>query len=196
MKSFYAVMNACQKVVNSNLCKTLYLIREAGVGNTKLAGNKIYRQIFTGSQHHHIKPTLSSVHYLATYHSLVNAALANELVVAGKTLSLQELEALVRDAEILHECTLLQELGIIPGGSIIVSPPLKAVKDFLLNFVISQQFLGRPTLIENAREQFSDIDEYQINQLIDQLCNENKIQLIDKAAKKNAQLICLVPKAS
>ena len=196
MKTFYSVMNACQKAVNSNLCKTLYLIRAAGVGNSKLAGNKIYKQIFTGSQHHHITPTLSSVHDLATYHSLVNAALANELVVVGKTLSLQELEALVRDAEILHECTLLQELGIIPGGSIIVPPPLKAVKDFLLNFVISQQFLGRPTLIENAREQFSDIDESKIDQLIDQLCQENKIKILDDRAQKNAQLICLVPKAS
>jgi GTPase SAR1 family protein len=196
MKSFYSVMNACQKVVNLNLCKTLYLIREAGVGNTKLAGNKIYRQIFTASQHHHITPTLSSVHYLATYHSLVNAVLANELVVAGKTLSLQELEALVREAKILQECTLLQELRIVPGGIVIQPPPLEAVKDFLLNFVISQQFLGRPTLIENTSSQFPEVDESKIDQLIDQLCQENQIRLLDDGAEKKAQLICLVPKAS
>jgi hypothetical protein len=65
-----------------------------------------------------------------------------------------------------------------------------------LNFVINQHFLGRPTLIENASKQFSDVDESQIDKLIDQLCQENKIQIIDDRAKKNAQLICLVPKAS
>ena len=197
MKPFYNVMDACQKVVNSNLCKTLYLIRAAGVGTAKLEGNKIYRQIFTGSQHHHITPTLSSVHYLATYHSLVNSVLANELVVVGKTLSLQELEALIRETEILHECTLLQNLGIVPTQPIIdPKPDLRQVKKFLLNVVITQQFLGRPTLIQNASSQFPDIAESQIDQLIEQLCQENQIQILDPDADPKAQLVCLVPKAS
>lgn len=198
MRPFYNVMDACQRVVNSNLCKTVYLIRSAGVGNSKLAGNKIYRQIFTGSQHHHIKPTLSSVHYLATYHSLVNAALANELVVAGKILSLQELEALVRKTEILHKCILLQNLGMVSSqnngkdnGKDRVD--LQDVKQFLLNVILNQQILGRPTLIQNASIQFSDVDESQIDQLIEQLCQEKKIQVIDPGAKPKEQLVCLVP---
>jgi hypothetical protein len=70
------------------------------------------------------------------------------------------------------------------------------VKDFLLNFVITQHFLGRQTLIQNASSQFPDVDESKIDQLIDQLCQENQIQILDDRAKKNAQLICLVPKAS
>lgn len=197
MKPFYNVMDACQKVVNSNLCTTLYLIRAAGVGTSKLEGNKIYRQIFTGSQHHHIKPTLSSVHYLATYHSLVNSVLANELVVAGKTLSLQELEELIRKSEILHECSLLQDLGIVPMQPIIdPNPDLLQVKKFLLNVVITQQFLGRSTLIQNANSQFPDIAESQIDQLIEQLCQENQIQILDPGADPKAQLVYLVPQAS
>jgi hypothetical protein len=198
MQSFYAVMNACKKVVNSNLCQTLYLIRAAGVGNSKLAGNKIYKQIFTGSQHHHITPTLSSVHYLATYHSFVNAVLANELVVAGKTLSLKELEALVREAEILHECTLLQDLEIVPkknGGGNGKIKKLQKVKQFLLNVVITQQFMGLQALVEKTEREFSEVDESQIEQLIQQLCEENKIQILDPGAKKEAQFVFLVTKS-
>jgi hypothetical protein len=190
-------MNACKKVVNSNLCKTLYLIRTAGVGNSKLAGNKIYKQIFIGSQHHHITPTLSSVHYLATYHSFVNAVLANELVVAGKTLSLQELEALVREAEILHECSLLQALGIVPkknGGGNGKDENLQKVKQFLLNVVVTQQFMGLQALVEKAEREFSEVDESQIEQLIQQLCQENKIHILDRDAKREAQFVFLVTK--
>jgi hypothetical protein len=197
MKPFYNVMDACQKVVNSNPCKTVYLIRAAGVGNSKLAGNNIYRKIFTGSKHHHIKPTLSSVHYLATYHSLVNAALANELVVAGKTLSLQKLETLVRETEILHKCILLQKLGIVSSqnnsedngkGKV----DLQDVKQFLLNVLINQQYMGLQALLDKACSNFSQVDEAQIDQLIQQLSQENKIQIFDDKAKRKAQFVFLV----
>ena len=198
MKTFYSVMNACQKVVNLNLCKTLYLIREAGVGNSKLAGNRIYRQIFTGSQHHHITPSLSSVHDLATYHSLVNAALANELVVAGKTLSLQELEALVCETQSLHKCSLLQDLEIIPkendGGNSNGhgKVDLQEVKQFLLNVVITQQFMGLQALVDQVCSKVSQVVEAQIDQLIQQLCHENKVQILDHNAKRESQFILLV----
>lgn len=197
MTTFYSVMNACHKAVSSNLCKTLYLIRAAGVGNSKLAGNKIYRQIFTGSQHHHITPNLSSVHYLAAYHSLVNSALANELVVAGKSLSLQELEALVRKTKILHKCSLLQDLGIVPkkpNGTNGNGKTLQEVKQFLLSIVITQQFMGLQALVEKADREFSEVDESQIEQLIQQLCQENKIQILDPDAKREAQFVFLVTK--
>jgi hypothetical protein len=85
-------------------------------------------------------------------------------------------------------------LGIVPGDP--PPPPLEPVKEFLFNFVITQQFLGRQTLIQNASSQFPDVDESQIDQLIDKLCQENKIQILDPRAKPKAQLVCLVPKAS
>jgi hypothetical protein len=198
MTTFYSVMNACQKVVNSNLCNILYLIRAAGLGNSKLAGNKIYRQIFTGSQHHHITPSLSSVHYLATYHSLVNSALANELVIAGKSLSLQELEALVGETKSLHKCSLLQDLEIIPkendGGNSNghEKVDLQEVKQFLLNVVITQQFMGLQALVDQACSKFSQVVEAQIDQLIQQLCHENKVQILDHNAKRESQFILLV----
>jgi Cdc6-like AAA superfamily ATPase len=196
MGSFFRVMEACRKAVNQNLCKTLYLVREEGVGNRNNKGYQLYTQIFTNSPHRRITPKALSVQYLVTYYDLVKDAREGDLVVRGESLNVKNLKDLIRESKVLHDCPLLQELGMVNG----VYPPkktdLQPVKDFLFNFVITQHFLGRQTLIQNASSQFTDVDESKIDQLIDQLCDENKIQLLDDRAKKNAQLICLVPKAN
>jgi GTPase SAR1 family protein len=199
MKSFFNVMNACQRAIQQNLCQTLYLIRIGNVGNAKLAGYKIYSQIFTGTKHIHIKPNLASVHYLATYHSLVNSALAQELVVAGKVINLQALQSLVRESKILEQCTLLQDLGIVSkqkpdkeNGT--KTKDLRPVKDFLLNLVKTQGYMGVPTLIFQATSQFSDVKETETQHLIDLLCQEKKVKIINPKSKLPDQLICLVTK--
>jgi hypothetical protein len=127
---------------------------------------------------------------------LVKDAREGDLVVRGESLNLKNLKALIHESKVLQDCPLLQELGIVKGVVLPKKPDLQPVKDFLLNFVITQHFLGRQTLIQNASSQFPDINESQIDQLINQLCQENQIQILDARAKKNAQLICLVPKAS
>lgn len=197
MKSFFNVMNACQRAIQQNICKKLYLIRIGSVGNAKLAGYKIYSQIFTSTKHIHIKPNLASVHYLATYHSLVNSALAQELVVAGKTTTLPALQYLIRESEILQKCTLLQDLGIVAkqepeknnGNS---KQDLRPVKDFLLNLVKTQGFMGVPTLIKEAGSQFPSVKETDIKYLIELLCQERKVKIIDPKSKLEDQLIRLV----
>ncbi|MCL1469694.1 ATP-binding protein [Argonema antarcticum] len=196
MNSFVHLMNACQKVIQQNACENLYLIRAVTVGNARLAGYQIYQQIFTASQHRHIKATLSSVHYLAAYHSLVNSALANELVVAGKTVSLKELEALIRDAEILNNCSLLKELGIVQKTDISTDQNLdfKDVREFLLNVVQTQGYLSKNTLNKNAIGKFFDVNKTQVEQLIQQLIKENKIQLVNPSDPPNDHLVCFVPK--
>jgi hypothetical protein len=196
MGTFFHIMEACRKAVEHNLCQTLYLIREEGVGKPNNKGYKLYTQIFTGSPHRRITPNALSVQYLVTYYDLVKDAREGDLVVRGKSLNLKDLKTLIHESKVLHDCPLLQELGIVDGVVTLKKPDLKPVKDFLLNFVITQQFLGRQTLIQNARSQFPDVDESKIDQLIEQLCQENQIQILDDRAKKNAQLICLVPKAS
>ncbi|MGH8002236.1 MAG: ATP-binding protein, partial [Brasilonema sp.] len=113
MNSFFNMMTACQKAIQQNLCQTMYLLRAGGVGKPNLVGNQLYQQIFTNTNHRHIKPNLSSVHYLATYHSFVNSVEANELLLVGKTITLQELQTLVRECNILQKCTLLQDLEIL-----------------------------------------------------------------------------------
>ncbi|GCL42592.1 ATP-binding protein [Dolichospermum planctonicum] len=199
MNSFYHIMNACQTVLQKNLCQTMYLIRGGDLGKPNMAGNQLYRQIFTDTNHVHIKPSLQSIHYLATYQSLVNSAKSQELVIGGKTINLQELETLINKSEILHKCTLLQDLGIVskpkpePETNGKEGEDLRPVKDFLLNLVKTQHLLGKPTLIDNAISNFPTVNEAQINVLIQQLCEENKIQILDPKAKPEAQLICLVP---
>jgi hypothetical protein len=199
MTSFFNAMNACQKAVQQNLCQTLYLIRAANLGTAKLAGNQLYTHIFTNTNHRHIKPDKSSVHYLATYHSFVNSVLANELVLAGKTTTLQELQTLTRECNILQKCSLLQDLMIVSKTSEEKDNgngkhDLQPVKNFMFNLVKTQSFMGVPTLIQKAGEQFSVVKESEIQQLIKELCQEQKVEYFDPKAKPEDQLLCLVPK--
>lgn len=194
MASFYHVMNACQTVLQKNLCQTMYLIRGGDLGKPNMAGNQLYRQIFTDTNHVHIKPSLQSIHYLATYQSLVNSAKSQELVIGGQTINLQRLETLINESEILNQCTLLQDLGIVskpnpkPNGK-----DLRPVKNFLLNLVKTQGYMGVATLISQASNQFCDVKETEIRSLIEQLYQENKVKTVNPEAKLSEQLICLIP---
>ena len=198
MNSFYHIMNACQTVLQKNLCQTMYLIRGGDLGKPNLAGNQLYRQIFTNTNHVHIKPSLSSIHYLATYQSLVNSAKSQELVIGGKTINLQRLETLINEAEILNQCTLLQDLDIVAKSNRKSETngkegkDLRPVKNFLLNLVKTQAFMGVPTLISQAVSQFPDVKETDIQYLIDLLCQEKKVKIMNPKAKLPDQLICLI----
>jgi hypothetical protein len=164
MNTFFNIMNACKTAIQKNLCQTLYLIRAGNLGTPNLVGNQLYRQIFTSTNHVHIKPNLTSVHYLATYHSFVNSALANELVLAGKTITLQELQTLTRECNILQKCTLLQELKMVSPTSEEKDNgngkhDLQPVKNLMLNLVKTQSFIGLPSLIKETKAKFSLVKE-------------------------------------
>jgi hypothetical protein len=191
MKGFCNIMNACQKVLQNKLCNSLYLIRISSVGNPKLVGYQNYQKIFTNSNNIHIKPTLGAVQFLETYRSLVNSAQSQELVVGGKTISYSELKTLVRETNVLQDCTLLQNLNLLPQQKVDVD--VKPAKDFLLNVVKTQSFMGVPTLIKQASEQFSpEINDVKIEQLIKELIQENQVKIFNPKDKIQDQLICLV----
>ncbi|MBE9228198.1 ATP-binding protein [Phormidium sp. LEGE 05292] len=196
LRSFFNVMNACQKAIDTNVEKNFYLIRAADVGNKQLAGNKIYSSIFTGSQHFHIKPNLSSIHYMATYHSLLNSALANELVIAGQTINRQNLEALIRESNVLHECQVLQDLGIVNKRQLIneKTDDLKEVKEFLLNLIKTQGLIGKDVLIQNTLIQFPQINYQRGDHLIQQLLWERKVKIVNPNDRPPNHLVCFVPK--
>ncbi|MCV3217139.1 ATP-binding protein [Plectonema radiosum NIES-515] len=201
MGTFFNIMNACQTAIQQNLCQTLYLIRAGSLGTPRLVGNQLYRQIFTFTNHVHIKPNLTSVHYLATYHSFVNSALANELVLRGKTITLQELQTLTRECNILQKCTLLQELKIVSqtggsngNGNGNGKHDLQPVKNLMFNLVKTQSFIGLPTLIKETKAKFSLVKESEIENLIQELCQEQKVEYFDPKAKPQDQLVCLVTK--
>lgn len=191
MTSFYNIMNACHKVLQQNLCQSLYLIRISSVGQPHLVGNKLYQQVFQNTNNVHIKPSLGAVQYLATYRSLVNSAQSQELVVAGKAISYLELKTLVRETYILQDCTLLQNLKLIPQQEI--KPNLQPIKEFLFNLVKTQNFMGVPTLIQQTSAQFaSEVNTSDIEQLIKQLSQEKKVLIFNPKDKLQDQLIGLV----
>ncbi|PPS40339.1 ATP-binding protein [Chroococcidiopsis sp. TS-821] len=198
MTSFFHVMKGCQKAVEKNLCQTLFLIRAEALGSNKTQGYQTYKQIFAGAPHCHIVPDLTSVHYLATYHSLVNAVSSRELVIRDKIPNLNELQAFVRKSQVLKYCTLLQVIGVLAEQPSNPNPKqvnLEPVTEFIMNLVTTQHFLGRNTLVQNTLDRFSSlpVDEIQVADLIAKLCQENKLQILDPNAKPEAQLICLVP---
>lgn len=196
MASFFNVMSASQKAILANACKNLYLIRSGSLGTAKLKGYQLFRKIFKGNKNIHLKPHLSSVHQLATYHNLVNSAAAQELVLSGKVIKLEELQELIRNSQILEKCILLQDLGIVtkPVGDeddtnkIDFTP----VRDFLFNLIKTQGFMGVPTLINQCISQFSDAEEDDVKSLIQGLCEEGIVKIIDPKANLEDQLICLV----
>ncbi|BAY36331.1 hypothetical protein NIES2111_06570 [Nostoc sp. NIES-2111] len=197
MVGFYNIMNACHKVIQQNICNSLYLIRIGGVGTPRLAGNQIYQQIFTNTNHYHLKPNLTSIHYLATYQNLVNSALSQELVVNGKTINLQELQSLICESKILDKCALLQDLGIVNKQQSMQKIDdkkldLKPVKEFLLNLVKTQGYMGVKTLITNSAAQFPSVRQSDVQLLIELLCQEKKVKIINPKAKLQDQLICLL----
>jgi len=196
MNTFFHVMEACKKAAKKDSTLTLYLIRAEVLGNTKNKGYQNYTKFFTGSPHRHITPHINSVHYLVTYHNLVKDAREGDLVIGSENLNFKSLQELIRESKILEGCSLLQDLGIFKKiEPVIITPPLELTecKDFLFNLVTTHHFLGRQTLIDNAISNFPTVNEDQINVLIKQLCEENKIQILDPKAKPEAQLICLVP---
>ncbi|NMG09047.1 ATP-binding protein [Brasilonema sp. UFV-L1] len=210
MTTFFYIMKACQNVIENNPSLTLYLIRLEALGDKKNKGYKLFTQIFTGSRHRHITPDINSVHYLATYNNLVKDAREGDLVIGGKTFGLKALQAFIRDSKVFDDCSLLKDLGVIKrtddmnrskddtaktnGKSV---KPLKEeieAKGFVLDLVTTQQFMGREILIQNAHSQFPMLSQSQITQLIQQLCQEKQVQILDPTAKPEAQLICLIPK--
>ncbi len=192
MASFYNVMSASQKAIQLHGCP-LYLIRSGSIGTAKLKGYQLYQKIFHDSKNIHIKPNLSSVHELATYHNLVNSAAAQELVLSGRVIKVPELQELIRKSAILEQCILLQDLGIvsqIDREKVIRS--FEVEQDFLFNLIKTQGFMGVPTLIAQCMTQFADVSEDEVKSLIQGLCNENQVKIIDPKAKLKDQLICLV----
>lgn len=222
MTTFFHVMEACGKVVKKDPSLTLYLIRAEILGNSNNKGYQRYIEIFSGGLSHRlITPNLTSVQYLATYHSLVRDAREGDLVIAGQTLNFKNLQALIRESNVLYDCALLQDLGLIKKNSetsakgnsnlnvknkndmkslnlvqvVIPVKPSKEIlesKDLLFNLVKTQHFIARQELINNVRRHFPVVSESQIQKLIQQLCQENKIKIIDPSLSPEAQLMCLV----
>jgi hypothetical protein len=192
MQSFSYLIKACEKAIE-NATSQIYLIRAGDVGNSKLVSHKLYRQIFINSQHQHIKPSLAATQMLATYHSLVNATLAGEFVLAGQVIVLKSLQALVQQTGVLKNCQILQDLGVVEKNSPL-PPQTPPIQDYILQTLTTQHFMGLETLITSTIQQFDQVSQSDIKAMIQQLCEQKCLQIMNPEASPTAQLICWVPK--
>jgi energy-coupling factor transporter ATP-binding protein EcfA2 len=113
MSFFFHVMKACEKILQTSRCERLYLIRSTTLGRRTSKGYKLFQHIFKQDPHQHLQPDLASIHFLETYHNLVNAACGRELVVGQHVPDLHQLQAMMRGSGLLHQCQLLQALGLV-----------------------------------------------------------------------------------
>ncbi|MGF1522898.1 MAG: AAA family ATPase [Leptolyngbyaceae cyanobacterium] len=206
MTSFYYLMRACERTLEQNGCDRLYLIRAANLSQPQTKGFQLYRQIFAYANYLHIEPDLASVHYLETYHSLVNAAAGGELVVGRTTPTIKELQHLVRCTGVLNSCPLLQELEVVPEtGDVLetvtkddasmrprrTQSPEKTAQQYVLNLMTTQQFMGLSMLIETVRSQFPDLTHGTVQRIIDALVDSKQLAIVDPTVTAAEQLICL-----
>lgn len=220
MKTLFHIMEACGKEIKRNPSLTLSLIRAEGLGNSRNKGYKRYTEIFTGSRNHHLTPDNTSVHYLATYYSLVKDAREGDLVIGGRNLGLKNLQTLIRELKILQDCSLLEKLGVFSNSSRksknngdktadiisknqpkIVEPEvvkpdndLMEATEFFLNSIRMQQVMGKQHLVKNIISQFPKVNLSQVEKLIQQLCQQKQIQIVGSSEDPASELVCLVPK--
>ncbi|MEO0534611.1 MAG: ATP-binding protein [Cyanobacteria bacterium P01_A01_bin.123] len=67
------------------------------------------------------------------------------------------------------------------------------VKQYLLNLITTQHLMGLEALIQTTQGQFAGTSDRDIEALIDTLCRDNQLQILDPNASREEQLICLVP---
>ncbi|MEM8603417.1 MAG: P-loop NTPase fold protein [Cyanobacteria bacterium P01_H01_bin.121] len=197
MTSFFHLMRACQKAIEARKCDQLFLIRSESVGKANSKGNQLYRQIFSYANALHIQADLRSVQCLEAYHSLVNAAAGSELVVREQVPTIAELQELMRGAQGLEQCALLQELELVTTSITAANQaatllPVDAER-YAKNLIVSQQLMGTQMLLETTKNQFPDLTEQQLTNLVTNLCQEPEIQILNPTAKPEEQLIHLVP---
>lgn len=70
----------------------------------------------------------------------------------------------------------------------------RPVKDFLWNLIKTQGYMGVTTLITQAVNQFPFAKEADVQLLIELLCQEQKVKIINPKAKLQDQLICFIAK--
>jgi hypothetical protein len=218
MTSFYHLMRACQKMLDQGGCSRLYLLRAEPLGKPASQGYKLFKQIFSCAYYLHVQPDLAAVQLLETYHRLVNAACGGELVVGAATPDLPMLQRLVRESQVLHDCPLLQELELVPetvarrrpeprvsAQAVKQVPPRsgkaaapatvqwQSAQQHILNLMEIQSLMGLQLLVEHTQKHLGVSSEQEVLHIIDQLCQDRRLQILDPQAKPHERLICWVP---
>lgn len=196
---FTAAMNSCETALEQTHCDALVLIR-ANPLNKSGKGLTLYQEIFHKTPpNYHLIPTLEDIYYLRTYQKIANDTRSGDLVVVDQTINLATLHELVRDAEILNRCSLLQRLL---GKEVVIVNPTDhdggkniEIKTFIINVVIHAGLLGKQALIHLVRENFPRCKEQQIEAIIDEYCKDSAIpiSILNPKGKPEEQTLYYIP---
>jgi hypothetical protein len=170
------------------------LIRGENLGTPKHKCYQLFSEIFVAPSHRHLIAELDSVYYLKTYQRLANEAIAGDLVLGSQLISLPQLQTLVRDTQVLRECRLLQELGIVvnPLKKSTAQPDILPVKELIFNLVQVNQIIGKQQLIIQVQQQKPKLAEQEITQLIAELDREQKIAIANPNAPVEEQIVAKI----
>ena len=197
MATFLHVIKGIEDIIKQNICFGFYLLRVDSVGRLKNTGYKIYRRIFENAKSphiKHIKPSLNSIHALATYHELIVLVEKNELVLEDNVITLEELQGITRAAKVFDNCRLLQDLGVVDVNEEISNRASVELQAFVLKKVAREEILGKKILIEYCLKNCPhEVSEEQIHQAIYELCQDQKIQILNPKASLRGQVIGVVP---
>ncbi len=132
-KSFHTLMNHCDIAINKNLCKSLFLIRNCGVGTKGTKAFDIYSDIFkpNSQEYTHYRPTIEDLQYLETYYKLAKEALSGDLVIKFEPITLKQLKQLVCQYQVLNNCSILQKVKVVNG----YAPPIKQLQQSIVDIV-------------------------------------------------------------
>jgi len=194
--SFCNLIKSCQKVVAEGDCQQLYLIRAETIGNPKNKGYQRYQVLFSQANCDRLIPDLESVHYLATYHNLTNAARSGELVLNDRIPDFLEFQSLVRESGVLRNCSLLQHLQVLGKESNEDEETEKRldrdIEEYLFALVKTQQIVGRKVLVDRAAAQFPPAGRSHIDGILDSMNRDDRVKIIDPMASREAQLVGIV----
>jgi hypothetical protein len=198
MVSFFHAMSSAQRVAEQGTCSALCLIRSETTGRNTTQGYRLYRKLFNAAPNRHLIPNIDSLCYLVTYDRLARSAKTKDLLLLDKEIDLNQLESFVRDTEILEDCVLLQELGILQKKLKTVDTDhnsffVSNVRNFILEFMIHHQLASQGTIIRHTQHQFVGIAEAQVLELIQELCQNNQVRILDLNQPVADQIICLIP---
>ena len=103
----------------------------------------------------------------ATYNSLVKSACEGNLVIAGTVINLKDLRYLMSKSKILHNCKLLERLGLVVSNYNLsdqknTEQKLKEYKSYIFYLVKSQICLSTQVIIQRTNYCFPELSESKI----------------------------------
>ena len=116
-------------------------------------------------------------------------------------IDLKDLRHLMYKSNILNNCGLLEKLGLVVSNynseeEKNTNQPLKEYKNYIFYLVKSQICLSTQVIIQKTNYCFPELSESKIQALVQQLCWQKKLKIIDSKAPLDSQLVCLAKKTS